>query len=110
MNRARELRKHLTDAERFLWRHLRSRQLAGYKFRRQQPLGHFIVDFVCLEKRLIIESDGGQHNELAQAVYDARRSEWLEQQGFRVIRFWDHEVLNQLDEVKAAIDRALSEL
>ena len=89
---------------------MRSSKLRGLKFRRQVPLGPYIVDFVCLEKRLIIESDGGQHNELAQAVYDARRSEWLEQQGFRVIRFWDHEVLNQLDEVKTAIDWALSEL
>jgi very-short-patch-repair endonuclease len=78
--------------------------------RRQQPLGRFFVDFVCLERRLIIELDGGQHNEPAQAVYDARRSEWLAQQGFRVIRFWDHEVFNQLDEVKEAIDRALRTL
>ena len=82
MNRARELRKHSTDAERLLWRHLRSRQVAGHKFRRQQPLGSFFVDFVCLEKRLIIELDGGQHNESAQAVYDSRRSEWLAHQGF----------------------------
>ena len=107
MNRARELRKHSTDAERLLWRHLRSRQLGGFKFRRQQPLGGFILDFVCLEKRLIIEVDGGQHNESVQALYDSQRSEWLAQQGFRIVRFWDHEVLNQLDEVKAAIDQAL---
>jgi len=60
-----------------------------------------------LEKRLIIELDGGHHNEPAQAAYDSRRSEWLAQNGFRVIRFWDHEVLKQLDEVKAAIERAL---
>lgn len=70
MSRARELRKHLTDTERLLWRHLRSRQLSGYKFPRQQPLGHFIVDFVCLEKRLIIELDGGQHKQPVEAAYD----------------------------------------
>src|SRR5262245_59459103 len=107
MNQARELRKRLTDAECLLWRHLRSRQLGGYKFRRQQPLGRFVVDFACLEKRLIIEWDGGHHNEPEQAMHDSRRSEWLAQQGFCVMRFWDHEVLKQLDEVKVAIHQAL---
>ncbi len=88
---ARRLRKHPTDAERLLWRHLRLRQLGGYKFRRQQPLGPYIVDFVCLAKRLIVEVDGGQHAE--QAEEDAQRTAWLEAQGFRVLRFWNTEVL-----------------
>jgi very-short-patch-repair endonuclease len=91
--RAKQLRKSSTDAERLLWRVLRSRQIAGYKFRRQQPLGEFIVDFVCLEKRLVVEVDGGQHTEALQAAHDSERSAWLEQQGFSVLRFWDHEVL-----------------
>jgi very-short-patch-repair endonuclease len=73
-NRAKQLRKNSTDAERLLWRVLRSRQVAGYKFRRQQPLDEFIVDFVCLEKRLVVEVDGGQHNEPLQAEHDSQRS------------------------------------
>jgi very-short-patch-repair endonuclease len=105
--RAKQLRKNSTDAERLLWRVLRSRQLVGHKFRRQQPLGEFIVDFVCLEKRLVVEVDGGQHDEPQQAAHDCERSAWLEQQGFRVLRFWDHEVLKQIEEVKDAIWRAL---
>jgi len=105
--RARQLRKNSTDAERLLWRALRSRQLGGHKFRRQLSLGRFIVDFVCLEARLVVEVDGGQHNEDTLAVYDAERTAWLQKQGFRVLRFWDHEVLKQLDTVKEAIAKAL---
>ena len=97
----------MTDAERVLWGALRSRQLAGCKFRRQQPLGRFVVDFVCLEKRLVIEVDGGQHAEQDQAAHDAQRTAWLEANDFRVLRFWDHEVLQQLAGVKETI---LSEL
>jgi very-short-patch-repair endonuclease len=108
MTQARELRKRSTDAERLLWHHLRSRQLDGHKFRRQQPLGRFIVDFVCLEKRLVIELDGGHHGGPRQAKFDLQRSEWLIQQGFRVIRFWDHEVLKQIEHVKIAIVQALT--
>jgi very-short-patch-repair endonuclease len=107
-DRARGLRKIATDAEQLLWRHLRSRQLDGHKFRRQQPLGRFIVDFVCLEKRLVVELDGGHHNEPRQQMYDLQRSEWLKERGFRVIRFWDDEVLKQIDEVKAVIANALA--
>ena len=107
--RAKQLRRNSTDAEQLLWRLLRSRQLAGYKFRRQQPLGGFIVDFVCLEKRLVVEVDGGRHVEPLKAAHDSERSAWLEQQGFRVLRFWNHEVLNQIEEVKDAIWRALVE-
>ena len=104
-NKARVLRKNPTDAERALWQHLRLRQLRGYKFRRQQSIGCYIVDFVCLEKRLIVEVDGGQHAE--QALYDAKRTGWLETQGFRIVRFWDDEVLKQIDSVTQVIWEAL---
>ena len=98
----------MTDTERLLWRELRSRQLAAHKFRRQQPLGQYIVDFVCLEKRLVIEIDGGQHAEPDQAAYDAERTAWLEQNGFRVLRFWDHEVLTNVVAVWEAILQAIN--
>jgi very-short-patch-repair endonuclease len=105
-SKAQELRKNLTEAERKLWRHLRLRQLGGCKFRRQHPLGSYIVDFVCLEKRVVIEVDGGQHR--AQAIYDQQRTAWLEQQGFRVLRFWDNEVMQAIEAVKEAIWQALA--
>ena len=106
-NRARELRKNSTDTERALWKHLRLRQLGGYKFRRQQPIGQYIVDFVCLEKRLLIELDGGQHSELVD--YDSARTAWLGAQGFRLLRFWNNQVLAEIDAVKALILRSLEE-
>ena len=106
IKRARELRNNLTDAERTLWRHLRLRQIDGHKFRRQRPVGTYIVDFVCLEKRVIIEVDGGQHSE--QKAYDDKRSAWLRSEDFTVLRFWDHEVLTQIDNVKQAIWKALA--
>ena len=99
--RARELRKSPTDAERALWTHLRGRQLCGHKFRRQQPLGPYVVDFACLRQKLVVEVDGGQHVE--QAGADAERSSWLQAQGFRVLRFWNHEVLTATDDVLEAI-------
>ncbi len=105
--RARALRRNPTEAERVLWRHLRLRQMDGHKFRRQQPLGRFIVDFVCLENRLIVELDGGKHAERAAA--DAARTEWLEAQGFRLLRFWNHDVLKNTEAVKDAIRHALLE-
>ena len=95
--RARELRSNMTNAERHLWKHLRQRQIAGYRFRRQMPMGSYIVDFICLERRLIIEIDGSQHQE--QQVYDARRDQWLAEQEFQVLRFWNNEVLNQTEGV-----------
>lgn len=103
--RARELRKNMTEAERSLWRHLRLRQLGGHKFRRQQPMGRYIVDFVCLEKQLIIEVDGGHHSE--QAAYDLERDTWLGKQGFIILRFWDNEVLKEIESVKERIMNAL---
>jgi len=99
--RARELRSNPTDAERVLWRHLRLRQIGGYKFRRQRPIGPYIVDFVCLEKKLVVEVDGGQHSK--QKASDDRRDSWLRSEGLTILRFWDHEVLTQLDDVKQVI-------
>lgn len=102
---ARVLRKNQTEAERALWKHLRMRQLDGYRFRRQQPLGQYIVDFACLEKRLVVELDGGQHTE--QVGSDTARTVWLETQGFRVLRFWNNDVLSEIEAVKEAIKEAL---
>src|SRR5262245_54659000 len=87
----------MTDAEQRLWYHLRLRQLGGHKFRRQQIIGYYIVDFVCLERRLLVEVDGGQHDE--RAAKDARRTAWLTSQGFRVMRFWNNEVFGNIDGV-----------
>ncbi|MBI2114345.1 MAG: endonuclease domain-containing protein [candidate division NC10 bacterium] len=105
-DRARALRSTPTEAERALWKHLRMRQIEGHKFRRQQPLGRYVVDFVCLEKKLIVELDGGQHPE--QVARDTERTAWLERQGFRVLRFWNHQVLNETDAVREAIREVLS--
>ena len=82
-SKAKELRKNSTAAERILWQQLRLRQLGEYKFRRQHPLGAYIVDFVCLEKRLVVEIDGGHHN--TQVLRDEGRSAWIESQGFRIL-------------------------
>jgi very-short-patch-repair endonuclease len=98
---ARELRSNLTDAERCLWQKLKRRQIAGVKFRRQQPIGHFIVDFVCFERRVIVEVDGGQHAE--QLHYDKQRTRWLEAQGYRVLRFWNNDVLANTEAVAQAV-------
>jgi very-short-patch-repair endonuclease len=105
---ARTLRSQSSDAENVLWRHLRARRLMGYKFRRQTVIEPYIVDFVCLEARLIIEADGGQHSD--QEAYDARRTAWLEGMGYRVMRFWNHEVLGELQSVLEQIQVALIEV
>jgi len=102
---ARQLRISLTDAEQRLWRQIRNRQLLGCKFRRQAPIGKYIVDFVCFEKRLIVELDGGQH--ARHQGYDHDRTEWLQSQGFRVIRFWNHDVLKEVEATKEVIVRNL---
>jgi very-short-patch-repair endonuclease len=105
LERARGLRALSTEAEKRLWAHLRGRRLDGWKFRRQCWLGPFIADFVCIEARLVIEADGGQH---ADAVaYDAKRSLWLAGEGFRVLRFWNADVLTNTDGVLSAILAAL---
>jgi very-short-patch-repair endonuclease len=97
----------MTDAEKVLWRHLRLRQIDGHKFRRQHPVGNYIVDFICLEKRLIIEVDGGQHAE--DMSYDLERSSWLETRGYMMLRFWNNQVLNETQAVVEAIMRALDQ-
>jgi very-short-patch-repair endonuclease len=102
---ARDLRKNSTHAEQHLWYHLRANRL-GVKFKRQVPIGKYIVDFVCLQKRLIIELDGGQH--LDNQTYDMGRTNWLNLQGFAVLRFWNHEVLGQTTAVLEVIKKALS--
>ena len=95
--RARALRQEMTDAEGCLWQQLRGHRFMGLKFKRQKPLGRYIVDFACLEIGLIIELDGGQH--AGQVAYDQRRDLWLQEQGFTVLRFWNHEALQQTDAV-----------
>ena len=80
-----------------MWRILRARQLAGYKFRRQQPIDHYIVDFICFSHRLVIEIDGGQHG--IDVEHDERRTRYLEREGFRVVRFWNNEVLENAEGV-----------
>ena len=95
--KARSLRRNSTSAEQTLWQYLRHKRFKSLKFRRQYPIGPYIVDFVCLNKKLIIELDGSQH--LKQVAYDTERTEYLEYLGFRVLRFWNNEVLNQLPSV-----------
>lgn len=106
-SRARELRLHLTDAERKLWSHLRRRHLDGLRFRRQVPIGPYIADFACLEPRIVVEVDGSQH--ATQENYDAKRDAFLKEQGFRVLRFWANDVLAQTDGVLEVIYRAMQE-
>ena len=103
--KARNLRKNQTDAERLLWQHLRNRQMLGQKFRRQFSIDTYIVDFVCLEVKLIVELDGGQHAE--QIEYDHRRTEQLQKRGFKIIRFWNNEVLQNTTGVLEAIRMAI---
>ena len=96
-DRARELRRNQTDAEAQLWRHIRDRRLVGFKFRRQCPVGCYIVDFLCIEHRLVVEVDGGQHGE--RRAYDEQRSAALRSLGFRVLRYWNDDVLLRTDAV-----------
>jgi very-short-patch-repair endonuclease len=103
--RARQLREFSTDAERRMWSALRDRRLSRYKFRRQHPIGHYIVDFACTEYRLVIELDGSQH---ADSAADARRTAWLEIQGWRIVRFWNNDVLGNIDGVIEAVLEALA--
>jgi len=98
---ARLLRKNSTIVEIKLWYHLRSRNFLNLKFRRQEPVGDFIVDFICYEKKLIIELDGGQHNEYE--AKDIKRTKALEKEGYKVLRFWNNEVLNNIDGVLTII-------
>jgi very-short-patch-repair endonuclease len=105
--RAKRLRRDQTDVERKLWFALRDRQLDGAKFRRQMPVGSYIVDFVCVDRKLIIELDGGQHT--GTAAYDDRRTRSLARRGYRVVRFWNNDVIENLDGVLSTIQQALVE-
>jgi very-short-patch-repair endonuclease len=104
--RSRALRARMTDAERKLWFALRDRRFAGFKFRRQVPIDRFIADFVCFDARLIIEVDGGQH---AGSLQDRRRDRWFAANGFRVVRFWNNEVLSNLEGVLTALSAELGQ-
>ena len=104
---ARRLRRDATEAERHLWKHLRRRSLNGHRFRQQHPIGPYVADFACLQARLIVELDGGQH--VDEQSYDAQRDAFLKERGFRVLRFWDHEVMRGVESVLDAIAEALSE-
>lgn len=95
----------MTDAEQKLWRGLRLEQLGGFRFRRQYPVGSFVADFACVEARLIIEVDGGQHAE--HVAEDASRTAYLESKGFRVLRFWNDQVLKETELVLEEILRVL---
>jgi very-short-patch-repair endonuclease len=108
-DRARQLRRFPTEAEAFLWRQLRSRAFHGLKFRRQLSLGKYIVDFVCLEKRLVIDLDGSQHNAEAQRRYDTARDQWLRSQGFRILRYWNNEVFDEWEAIAEAVWKTAQE-
>ena len=102
---ARTMRKLPTEAERRLWAMLRDRRFSVFKFRRQEPVGPFIADFLCYSARLIVEADGGQH---CDSGYDARRTNWLQSKGFVVLRFWNHEIMARQREVMDRLYTALT--
>ena len=104
----RVLRSNMSDVEQALWHLLQCRQISGLKFRRQHPFGDYILDFVCLENKLVIEVDGGQHGQ--QAGYDENRTQKLQAAGFCVLRFWNNEVLKEIESVKEKIWLAAQEL
>jgi len=99
---AKTLRKRATDTERFLWRYLRIKQIEGLKFRRQEPIGNYIANFVCFESKVVVEVDGGQHT---ASEKDTERDAWLQSQGFKVLRFWNHDVLTNIEGVLEVIRR-----
>ncbi|MBM4329853.1 MAG: endonuclease domain-containing protein [Deltaproteobacteria bacterium] len=101
--RRRELRRNQTEAEKVLWAHLRSKQFYGMKFFRQYSIGPYILDFYCPTIKLAVEVDGGQHNQCERKEYDAVRSEYLKAKGIEVIRFWDNEVLLDMESVLSAL-------
>ena len=108
-NRAKELRQTETEAEQIIWSWLRTKKLNGVKFRRQEPIGIYVVDFVSFEKKLIVEIDGGQHSIEENKANDEIRTQWLESQGFHVIRFWNNDISSNLDGVITHIQEALIE-
>ena len=108
--KAKELRKSSTDAEKIIWEIVRAKRLDGLKFRRQQPIGKYVVHFVCFEKKLIIELDGGQHNEEKNIVKDTERTNYLQSAGYKVIRFLDYDVINNIEGVYEYIINVISEM
>ena len=107
-NRARALREQSTEAEKKLWQCLRNRGVEHCKFRRQYPVGPYILDFACEEKRLGIELDGGQHNDPASQGKDTTRTQTLENTGWRILRFWNHEVMENIEGVLQVIAASLT--
>jgi very-short-patch-repair endonuclease len=103
IKKSRDLRNNPTIAENKLWYFLRNRQIENFKFRRQQPIGDYIVDFACLEKKIIVEIDGGQHFENNE---DSIRDQWLTSQGYRVLRFWNNDVIQNIESVLEIIRKA----
>jgi len=105
--RQRTLRRNSTDCERELWRYLRGRQMDGARFRRQHPFGDYILDFACIERKLVVELDGGQH--ARSTKYDGWRTRQLEQAGFAVLRFWNHDVFENRQGILEVILAALQD-
>ena len=101
VNTGRNLRRNSTEVERYLWRYLRRNQLEGFKFRRQQPIGRYIVDFVNFKRKIVIEVYGGQH--AIGNTKDRKRDKWLREEGFEVLRFWDNDVLKNIEGVLEVI-------
>jgi very-short-patch-repair endonuclease len=108
VSEARALRRQSTPAERLLWHHLRRKQLGGWRFRRQHGIANYVVDFCCAEARLVVELDGGQH--AREQARDARRTQALNDWGYRVLRFWNHQVLQEPEAVLGEILRMLPPL
>ena len=107
--KARFLRKNMTKQEKILWQFLRKKTINNLKFRRQYPIGNYIVDFICNEKKLIIEIDGGQHNENKNIIHDQERTKYLENKGYKVIRFWNYDIDNTIEGVYQEILKYLLE-
>ena len=103
LKNAKNLRKDQTEAEKMLWKNLRAKQIKGYKFRRQHPMGSFIADFICLEKKLVLELDGGEH--ALRKEKDKKRDHWFYDEGFEVLRIWNSDIFHNLDGVMETIEK-----
>ena len=102
LDNAKNLRKNQTEAEKLLWKHLKAKQINGFKFRRQHPMGKFITDFICLEKKLVVELDGGQH--VLNKEKDIERDKWFYNEGFEVLRIWNNEIFHNINGIMEAIE------